>query len=191
MIQAAVALMSEKGVDAMTTREVAARSGASERTLFKHFETKQGLVQAVVQVAVIGLLDQTVFPRIRSLEPFTVGEFEQWHRAFLTNRIAGAEENATNYQILFRELFRDQSFKELFVPQWIDGVFAPLAAQFERMTAAGILSGRLTPAMLAGAFFSLNIGYLVSRFLLVPERSWSSEPDCDQIIETFRAMLTA
>ena len=39
----------EKGIEAATTRGIAERAGCNEVTLFRHFETKQKLLAAVVQ----------------------------------------------------------------------------------------------------------------------------------------------
>jgi AcrR family transcriptional regulator len=49
MIDAARAEFSEKGIGAATTRGIADRAGCNEVTLFRHFESKQGLLAAVVQ----------------------------------------------------------------------------------------------------------------------------------------------
>lgn len=188
MIAAAISLMSDKGVDAMTTRDVAARAGASERTLFKHFGSKDGLVQAVIQTAVIDLLDQTVFPQIREPRAFTLEEFDAWHRAFLADRIANAVAAPANYEILFRELLRDARFRSAFTPLWKAGVFEAMVPQFERMQKAGNATKTLTPTALAGSFFSLTISYLVARFVLVSDQYWSSS-DGDYVVKAFASIL--
>lgn len=48
LIAAAREEFGEKGIDAATTRGIAERAGCNEVTLFRHFETKQKLLAAVV-----------------------------------------------------------------------------------------------------------------------------------------------
>jgi len=49
LIEAARAEFSEKGIECATTRGIAERAGCNEVTLFRHFESKQKLLAAVVQ----------------------------------------------------------------------------------------------------------------------------------------------
>lgn len=49
LIDAARAEFSEKGIDNATTRGIAERAGCNEVTIFRHFESKQKLLAAVVQ----------------------------------------------------------------------------------------------------------------------------------------------
>ncbi len=49
LIEAARAEFSEKGIELATTRGIAERAGCNEVSLFRQFETKQKLLEAVVQ----------------------------------------------------------------------------------------------------------------------------------------------
>ncbi len=49
LIDAARAEFSDKGIEAATTRGIAERAGCNEVTIFRHFESKQNLLAAVVQ----------------------------------------------------------------------------------------------------------------------------------------------
>jgi len=49
LIEAARAEFGERGIEAATTRAIARRAGVNEVTLFRHFESKQKLLSAVVQ----------------------------------------------------------------------------------------------------------------------------------------------
>lgn len=49
LMEAARAEFGDKGIEAATTRGIAERAGCNEVTLFRHFETKQKLLAAVVQ----------------------------------------------------------------------------------------------------------------------------------------------
>lgn len=49
LIDAARAEFSDKGIESATTRGIAERAGCNEVTIFRHFESKQNLLAAVVQ----------------------------------------------------------------------------------------------------------------------------------------------
>lgn len=49
LLLAAIELMAEKGYDSTTTKEIAAEAGVNEVTLFRHFGTKQKLLEAAFQ----------------------------------------------------------------------------------------------------------------------------------------------
>lgn len=49
IMDAAKAEFGDRGIEAATTRGIAERAGCNEVTLFRHFESKQGLLAAVVQ----------------------------------------------------------------------------------------------------------------------------------------------
>ena len=53
LLGAARAVFAAKGYQAATTREIAARAGVAELTLFRHFSSKQGLFEALRAQGVI------------------------------------------------------------------------------------------------------------------------------------------
>ncbi|SER93378.1 TetR/AcrR family transcriptional regulator [Salipaludibacillus aurantiacus] len=50
ILETAIDLMEKKGFKAVTTKEIAAQSGFSEMTLFRHFGTKQNILEKAVEV---------------------------------------------------------------------------------------------------------------------------------------------
>lgn len=189
MLQAAVSLFSERGIEATTTREIASRAGTTERTLFKHFGSKELLVAAVLNEVVIDSMRTMRFSRIMQDTMFTPAEFVAWHRSFLEERIAGAEASPENYRILFRELLRDAELAQRFSSGWHQRVFAPLAAHLARMQDAGLAARTNTPGELAAAFYSFNIGYLLSRFALrANQAGWESTRDIESVVRLFATL---
>jgi AcrR family transcriptional regulator len=189
MIDAALKLMSGRGATVITTRGVAAAAGTTERTLFKHFGSKDGLLKAAVQAAAIGAIDPAALTGLHDPEPMTIPAFVDWHRAFLLNRKASAEAAPETCRILFRELFGDTAFHEMTAPDWRAQMFGAMAGQFERMTKEGIVSGRIDAVTLAGIFYSITLGYLATRFVLTPEAAWADEADAERIAAAFGVVL--
>lgn len=191
IVEAARALFAKHGVEAATTREIAARAGTTERTLFKHFGSKEALIQEVVEEVSISLVRESAFRRMTEAAPFTAAEFAAWHRAFLKDRMTAAQTSPDSYRILFRELLRDDAFRKRYSANWLERVFAPLAGHLQRMQRAGEIASRQTPRSLAAAFFSLNLSYLLSRYALSPELGWQDQRDADVIAGLFMSTCHA
>lgn len=187
MLAEAATLFAARGVEGTTTRDVASAARTTERTLFKHFGSKNGLVQAVIEEVAIRSMAQTAFARAQDPRPFRREEFEAWHRQFLLDRVRNAEASPEGYRILYRELFRDDDFRRRFGSRWATEVFQPLSAHLRRMQEADEIGSRQDPDALAGAFFSLNLGYLVTRFVLASDHTWASDRDIDAIVRMFQA----
>src|SRR5690606_28007261 len=103
----AIRIFARDGVDAATTRSIAAEASTTERTLFKHFGSKAGLVQASIEVISIDFVNDGAFAPIHRADRFTWPEFAAWHRAFLADRVANAAVSPDNYRVLFAELLRN------------------------------------------------------------------------------------
>jgi len=190
IVDAAQQLFGAKGVDGTTTRDIAAAAGTTERTLFKHFGSKQGLVHAVIaQVSFVAMRQET-YARIVDETPFTAREFAAWHMGFLRERIDTATRVPDSYAVLFRELFRDTDFRHEYAPRWVGAVLAPLAKHLEKMQASGEIASRQSPQALASAFFSMSVGYLVSRFVLMPNFAWDDDVNVDSLVAMFSAICS-
>ena len=187
MGRAAIADFAREGVDAATTRSIAAEASTTERTLFKHFGSKAGLVHAALEAVSIEFINDGAFARIHRPEPFTQEEFAAWHRAFLLDRTANASASPDNYRILFAELLRDSRLRDDYAPKWRALVFEPLSAKLADMQSRREIAPALGSTALAAAFFSLNLSYLVTRFALAPALPWRDEADVDAIVALFAA----
>ncbi len=179
-------LFAERGIDAATTREIAALAGTTERTLFKHFGNKDRLTTIVLEEVTLNSMRTQSYARIMDETPFTPDTFRAWHRQFLTERIEGAVAAPNDYRILFRELFRNTDLAHRYGAMWRASVFAPMSAHLARMQESGWIARDNSATALTGAFFSLNIGYLVARFALQPSGDWSAE-DVDTVVRLFSA----
>lgn len=62
ILEAALALLRERGASRLTTREVAARAGVSEGSVFYHFTDRTGLLTAVLEHAMGNLLNLAAGP---------------------------------------------------------------------------------------------------------------------------------
>ena len=83
LLQATAGLIMEKGIAGVTTREIAERAGSTERTLFKQFGSKEGLLTDVLDMIANAQIAQSRFADLVTDPPLTLDAFELWHRRLL------------------------------------------------------------------------------------------------------------
>jgi AcrR family transcriptional regulator len=71
IVDAALAILREQGIANLTSREVAARAGVSDASVYYHFGDRAGLLQAVFQQGMKPLLFMTGLD-VETLEPIAV-----------------------------------------------------------------------------------------------------------------------
>ncbi|MBP1859718.1 TetR/AcrR family transcriptional regulator [Rhizobium herbae] len=96
LLEAAIALIEEKGVDALSVREVAKRSGVSPGAPFRHFSSKTALLTAVAEQA-MGRLTAAV-----RAEMSKAGDADPIEalRAIGRGYLAWALSNPTHFQVI-------------------------------------------------------------------------------------------
>ncbi len=185
ILWAAVRLFAQKGVAQTSTREIAAAASTTERTLFKHYGSKDALAHAVIAQAVLPHLAPTSLDDLRRLIEARHGDIAAWHLALLERRDAAIAEAPELTRLLLVELLRDASLRDRFTSQWEPGVWRPLAALFTQLQAEGRLRRDLPAQALVRMFLSLNLGYLVARHVLAPGLDWRAAEERTAIASLF------
>lgn len=185
ILWAAVRLFAGKGVAQTSTREIAAEARTTERTLFKHFGSKDGLVQAVIAEAVLPHLAPTSLEALHQAIDAHASDLATWHRTLLERRAQALAAAPELTRLLLVELLRDEALRERFGAQWTQAVWEPLTALFARLQRERRLTRDLPVETLARMFLALNLGYLVGRFVLAPARTWDDAAEVAAIAKFF------
>jgi AcrR family transcriptional regulator len=181
----AARLFAQQGIAQTSTRAIAADAGTTERTLFKHFGSKDGLVQAVMAQAVVPQLAPTSLEALRRAIDNCAGDLAGWHRALLQARSEAAAATPDLTRLLLVELLRDSALREQFGQAWHAAVWQPLQALFARLRREGRVRTDVPAPTLARLFLSLNIGYLVARHVLAPALPWDDDAEIAAIAAFF------
>ncbi|WP_341704446.1 helix-turn-helix domain-containing protein [Ferrovibrio sp.] len=185
ILWAAIGLFARQGVAQTSTREIAAAARTTERTLFKHFGSKDGLVRAVIDEAVLPHLVPGSLDSLRRAVEAQGGDLAAWHRGLLTGRAQAIEQAPDLARLLLVELLRDAALRQRFAVQWQAAVWQPLTGLFTRLQAEGRLTHRVSAQSLARLFLSLNLGYLVARFAIAPGMVWNDADEIDAVARLF------
>lgn len=185
MLWAAAQLFARQGVAATTTRQVAQAAQTTERTLFKHFGSKDGLVRAVLEEAVLAHLAPASLASLRLVIAGYGGDLAAWHRALLASRREALSAAPELSRLLLVELLRDPALRARFADEWRPAVWEPLVTLFADLQARRQLRRDLAPDQLARQFLSLNLGYLLARLLLAPGLPWDDEAEVHAVASLF------
>lgn len=191
LIQAAAAILMEKGLAGLTTREIAERANSTERTLFKQFGSKDGLIIEVLDLVALAQMDQSLFAELITDPPQDWDAFEAWDRAMLLERIEAQGTRSEAGRMFLIEILQNPVFKARYSKPWIERLWRPLVACLDNLQAKGLIAAGADARFLARSFLSLHLGYLVTRVNIAPDLSWDSERDASQLAALFRAAAEA
>ena len=185
ILWAAARLFAARGVAQTSTREIAAEASTTERTLFKHYGSKEGLAHAVIEQAVLPHLAPTSLDGLRRVIEAQGGDIEAWHVALLESRDRALAQAPELTRLLLAEMLRDAALLQRFAAQWQPAVWRPLHGLFTHLQAEGRLRRDVAADTLVRMFLSLNLGYLIARHLLAPGLDWPVDDERRAIASVF------
>jgi len=153
ILDATIALVSEKGYLGATTREIAHRAGVTELTLFRHFGSKENLFELCVE-------NRSFLPDLREILPNLDGQ--PYEEALLTlgrRFLLSLKERKQMVMIMQSEMARYPGKMRRMYGQLMDDILKTLATYFTALQKKGAL--RQFPAELAARMF---LGMLFSYF---------------------------
>lgn len=176
---AAIELMAEKGYHGTTTKEIAALAGVNEVTLFRHFGSKQKLLEAAFDRFHYGE-EMTKLFRERltwDLKEDLLLISRTYHRIMNRNRklleIAQKEGNVLPKQVLERSHWHPQHLKKL------------LADYFSAMAEKGRIISHARPDLVAVSFMWMNYGAVFSRLKETAEPGISLDEFIEESVSLF------
>lgn len=185
LLWAATRLFSRNGRFGTSTREIAAEAGTTERTLFKHFGSKEGLLRAVLDEAVLAQLAPASLADLkRAIESFA-GDFQAWHQALVLARLQALRRTPELTRLLIIELVGDEAQRARFVSQWQEAAWKPLAALFEQLQLDRQLRSDVPRDALVAQFLRSNMAFLISRLLMAPTSKEEDHQDVAALVSLF------
>ncbi|MDP2151615.1 MAG: TetR/AcrR family transcriptional regulator [Parvibaculum sp.] len=180
ILEAGLALFSKKGYLGAATKEIAAEAGVAEVTLFRHFPSKESLLEAVVGT-------YSFLPTLKGL----MGEIEGLPYKEALSEIAGRFLNALSERkemivIMYSEIHRYPAKTRLIYHNFIDEMFTTLASYFSGLQDRGILR-RFEPEAGARAFLGMFFSYFTAQEFKLRKRLGRKESEAlhKEFIEIF------
>jgi AcrR family transcriptional regulator len=177
IIKAAFELISIKGYQGATTREIAKSAGVAEVTIFRHFTNKETLFAEVLQsFSTIPTLAELI-PKLNKMD------YENGIRLLTFSFISRLEELRDWLRILNTEVGYAPEILQDQYNAFMNQIFSLLTEYFEDVHNRGLLLDGLEPQYVARTFHSLTMGFFyVEGFLGV--KSGLAE-SCGSVMDAF------
>ena len=182
ILAAAVEAFAEQGYRGAVTRAIAARAGVAEKTLFAHYGSKAALFAAAMGPGLDAMLGAAAVGELAGVLA-RGGTLEERLLALAKNRVEFAGRNIHLVKAIAQELLLDPEFRERLRERFVQRLL-PAA----RMAIAqGVASGRLRevePERVIRMLVSLVVGYVITRYIVLPDREWDDDAELRLTIET-------
>lgn len=109
VLQASLTLFAQKGYENTSTLDIAHLAGVSEGTVFKHFKTKDGLLQAILNPFMHDIFPRVAGEFIDALHESIFDSFESFIRYVVKDRMTYAMDNRQEMKIFIQEMVKDPS----------------------------------------------------------------------------------
>jgi AcrR family transcriptional regulator len=178
---AALELFAERSYESATTKAIAGRAGVTERTLFKHFPSKETLFAKTVFPALLEFLQPFALRPFKLVLADHHGDFRATLTALVSERVSFATRHPALVSMLARELLLRPAFR-----QALQGVFAAqvrpqLFAVLDQARASGQLGP--TPNEVVVRMLIGQVGaYVASRTLFAPDAPHDDAAEVGRIV---------
>jgi AcrR family transcriptional regulator len=171
-VEEAVAILREKGLEALTLRAVARRAGVSQAAPYRHFTDRRALVAAVAERG-FARLQAAMLERVRSAEPGSRLGLKQVALAYIQFGV----DNPAEYRVMFgSELANTEDLPSL--RQTGRGVLGFVAEGMRQLQQAGLI-GPGDPSVMAAATWATLHGLV----MLILDGQTSGIAEVDALVE--------
>lgn len=182
ILAAAIESFAEKGYSATSTSEIAKKAGVAEGTIFRHYKTKKELLLSIVSPMMAKLIAPFVIRDLNKVLNHDYDSFEDFVKAMIENRAKFLKNNMQLFRILIQEIPFQPELKEQFKEHIATKVFERLKQVVEHYQAKGQIIDA-PPYSVIRITASTIFGYLVARYLLVPEADWDDEAEIERTVQ--------
>jgi len=183
VIEAALALISERGIDGATTAEIAKRAGVTERTLFRYFPSKTDLVRRVLFPLLLHIGLMRNWMAFETLLRTQGTSFRSWYVMLATDRLATVARNPGLGRTVMAELLQNDELRNAMAKVWRQHIWEPMLESLEELQAKGAIRKEINVRVLARAIHCLQIGYFLTRYLFAPGRRWDDASEIEKMAE--------
>lgn len=180
IMEAAVVLIGERGVDGATTAAIAKRAGVTERTLFRYFPSKRDLVRRVLVPLLSGDVVSEQFESLARLLAAREADFRSWYTAAATARWEQVVRDPVRVRTVMSELLQNEELRGAMTTLWEKHIWRPMLEHLARRQAAGEIRKDVDVEALARALHYFQAGWFVTRFVFAPHRKWDDTAEIAQ-----------
>lgn len=182
IILSAIETFSEKGYAATSTSEIAKKAGVAEGTIFRHYKTKKELLMSIVTPLITKLIGPIIINDFNKVLDQQFDQVEDFLRATIENRKELFIKLLPVIKIMLQEIPFHPEWREQFLEQVSKQVFNRVTAVIKSYQEKGQLID-MPPESVARLAITNILGYLMTRYILFPNRQWDDELETERTIQ--------
>lgn len=182
IIVSAIESFAEKGYSATSTSEIAKKAGVAEGTIFRHYKTKKDLLLAIVAPVMAKFVAPFIIKDLKKVLDQDYEHFEDFLKAMLENRRDFLVKNLPTVKILLQEIPFHPELKDLFK----EHIALKVYQRFEQLVVHYQSKGQIIEIPAYSVFrlsFSSIFGYLIARYMIMPEADWDDEAEAERTVQ--------
>lgn len=182
IIVSAIESFAEKGYSATSTSEIAKKAGVAEGTIFRHYKTKKDLLLAIVSPVMAKFVAPFIIKDLNKVLNHDYEHVEDFLKAIIVNRRDFLVKNLSTVKILLQEIPFHPELKDLFK----EHIALKVYARFEKIVEHYQKKGQLIEIPAYSVFrmsLSTIFGYLLARYMILPEADWDDEAEIERTVE--------
>ena len=187
IVQAAIEIFSEKGFAATSTSEIAKRAGVAEGTIFRHYRTKKDLLISIVMPVLsrfaVPFMAEKFLNEVFKEENYT--DLEKLLKTLMYNRYEFVKKNVPLIKILLQEMAYHSELQESFKKAFAENAIPRFRKVIEKFQAEGKMVDFPAEVVLRLAASSI-MGFLITRFIILPDYPWDDEKEIEYTIQFIR-----
>lgn len=165
VLRVSLNLFAEQGFDRTGTSEIAVKAGVSEGTVFKHFKTKAGILNALLSPFVDHVVPKAAFEFKSEIEQQEFSNPETFFKYIIKDRLIFAINNQKQLKIFVQEIIRHNDVAQTFLEKIRIMVMDVFNNRLQQFKDKGQVINWPTEKIIQ-YFFSLMGGYVIPSVLL-------------------------
>jgi AcrR family transcriptional regulator len=183
IIEAAVALMGERGIGGATTAEIARRAGVTEKTLFRYFPSKKDLINRVLFPVLLQSGLTRLWEQVEAVLKTKSPNLKSWYVDAITRELSGVAKNVGLTRTVSIELLQNEELRGALASLWQQRIWRPMVDGLEELKATGMIRKEVDVEVLARAIHCLHVGYFLTRHVFGSDQEWDDAWEIDQMAE--------
>lgn len=183
ILQAAEDLFSKRGFLETPTAEIARQANVTEKTLFKHFPSKEDLLRRILFPLILRTLLPTQMRKMKHVFADEARSFGEAFLAFARDRIAEVWRNKSKVKFVLTEVLRNDKFRQQLHDIWVEQVWQDAVAVVERAQKDGKIRDDVKPATIVRMQVALVAGYTARKVLFANGEKLDDEKELTEMLE--------
>ncbi len=183
IILAAMEAFSDKGFAGTTTASLAKLANVTEKTMFKHFRSKDHLYYEVTIYAILNLINPDSLKRLTSLPATGIEDSADSLKRFFRFIVKEGNQKKAIFKFVCQELLLNETFRTILYNQLYATMVQPAFEQFITRAQAHEQISRQSPDKITRHILMTLIGFLMTRNILIKDHDFDDEDEIEYLTD--------